>query len=232
MQDGAASPSAGPREEADHLARLERGSLASGAASRIGQPPPPNAAAAGDGVAGGIRTLSSHHPDNPFAYHLGTSLATRQWHHRGGHEALRPGERGKSGDPGIFDAARTFESYRPPELFAGLQRKGNRTDFPAVYPPGANVPQAWASGSISSIRCRRSSACAPTRHTHGSTLHPRCRPGWRTSHSRGCRSAPAALTYASAPGRPLAMGGTGSARGRRFQSAEHHRADDPTVAVH
>ncbi len=25
---------------------------------------------------------------------------------------------------------------------------GKRTDFPAIYPAGANVPQAWASGAI------------------------------------------------------------------------------------
>jgi hypothetical protein len=38
--------------------------------------------------------------------------------------------------------------YRLPELFAGLRRLGKRTDFPVLYPGGANIPQAWASGSI------------------------------------------------------------------------------------
>jgi hypothetical protein len=48
----------------------------------------------------------------------------------------------------MFDAARRFEAYRLPEIFAGLKRRGNKSDFPALYPPGANIPQGWASGSI------------------------------------------------------------------------------------
>lgn len=39
------------------------------------------------------------------------------------------------------------EAYRLPEIFAGVKRKG-RADFPALYPPGANIPQGWASGSV------------------------------------------------------------------------------------
>ena len=46
---------------------------------------------------------------------------------------------------GIFDAADMFQMYRLPELFAGLQREGNI--FPVQY-LGANIPQAWAAGSI------------------------------------------------------------------------------------
>jgi glycogen debranching enzyme len=45
----------------------------------------------------------------------------------------------------IFDAARAFLSYRLPELFAGLPRGDE--GFPVQY-LGANVPQAWAAGSI------------------------------------------------------------------------------------
>jgi hypothetical protein len=48
----------------------------------------------------------------------------------------------------MLDAARRFEAYRLPEIFAGLKRKGKASDFPALYPPGANIPQGWASGSI------------------------------------------------------------------------------------
>src|SRR5579859_4077551 len=48
----------------------------------------------------------------------------------------------------MFDAARRFEAYRLPEVFAGLKRKGKNADFPALYPPGANIPQDWASGSV------------------------------------------------------------------------------------
>ena len=47
----------------------------------------------------------------------------------------------------LFDATERFEAYRPPEVFAGLQRKGDM-DFPVLYPGGANIPQAWATGSI------------------------------------------------------------------------------------
>src|SRR5207245_8279144 len=40
------------------------------------------------------------------------------------------------------------KAYLLPEIFAGLKRKGKTSDFPALYPPGANIPQGWASGSI------------------------------------------------------------------------------------
>jgi len=40
-----------------------------------------------------------------------------------------------------------FDSHRPPEVFAGIHRKGN-VDFPILYPGGANIPQAWATGSV------------------------------------------------------------------------------------
>jgi glycogen debranching enzyme len=47
----------------------------------------------------------------------------------------------------LFDAIERFDAYRPPEVFAGLQRNGDM-DFPVLYPGGANIPQAWATGSI------------------------------------------------------------------------------------
>ncbi len=96
----------------------------------------------------GIRTLSSKNPAyNPFSYHLGSV-----WPHDNGLIAAGFKRYGLSNEAnqvirGIFDAARRFEAYRLPEIFAGLKRKG-RADFPALYPPGANIPQAWASGSI------------------------------------------------------------------------------------
>ena len=40
-----------------------------------------------------------------------------------------------------------FDSYRPPEVFAGVHRRGDE-DFPILYPGGANIPQAWATGSV------------------------------------------------------------------------------------
>jgi glycogen debranching enzyme len=48
---------------------------------------------------------------------------------------------------GIFDAINRFASYRPPEVFAAIPRRGD-VDFPVLYPGGANIPQAWASGSV------------------------------------------------------------------------------------
>jgi glycogen debranching enzyme len=42
-------------------------------------------------------------------------------------------------------AASYFEAGRMPELFAGIERK--QETFPVPY-PDANIPQAWAAGSI------------------------------------------------------------------------------------
>jgi glycogen debranching enzyme len=94
----------------------------------------------------GIRTLSSEHVAyNPFGYHTGTV-----WPHdnamiaggfrRYGHDA----EAAKVAK-GMFDAAERLVAYRLPELFAGLPR--HEASFPVQY-LGANVPQAWAAGSI------------------------------------------------------------------------------------
>ena len=46
---------------------------------------------------------------------------------------------------GMFDVAERLVAYRLPELFAGLPR--HEASFPVQY-LGANVPQAWAAGSI------------------------------------------------------------------------------------
>ncbi len=97
----------------------------------------------------GIRTLSSKNPAyNPFSYHLGSV-----WPHDNGIIAAGFKRYGLADEAnqvirGIFDAARRFQAYRLPEIFAGLKRQGRKTDFPALYPPGANIPQAWASGSV------------------------------------------------------------------------------------
>lgn len=97
----------------------------------------------------GIRTLSTKNPAyNPFSYQLGSV-----WPHDNGIIAAgfkRYGLANESNQVirGVFDAARRFEAYRLPEVFAGLKRQGKTTDFPALYPPGANIPQAWASGSV------------------------------------------------------------------------------------
>ena len=97
----------------------------------------------------GIRTLSSKNPAyNPYSYHLGSV-----WPHDNGIIAAGFKRYGLANEAnqvirGMFDAARRFEAYRLPEIFAGLERKGKTSDFPALYPPGANIPQGWASGSV------------------------------------------------------------------------------------
>ena len=45
----------------------------------------------------------------------------------------------------VFEAASFFTGYRLPELYAGLPRQSGT--FPVQY-LGANIPQAWAAGSI------------------------------------------------------------------------------------
>jgi hypothetical protein len=45
----------------------------------------------------------------------------------------------------ISEAASYFVSYRLPELYAGIERRPGT--FPVLYPQ-ANVPQAWAAGSV------------------------------------------------------------------------------------
>jgi glycogen debranching enzyme len=97
----------------------------------------------------GIRTLSQKNPAyNPFSYQNGSI-----WPHDNGIIAAGFKRYGLTDEAnkvirGIFDAALRFEAYRLPEVFAGLQRHGRTTDFPAIYPGGANIPQAWASGCI------------------------------------------------------------------------------------
>jgi glycogen debranching enzyme len=94
----------------------------------------------------GIRTLSSRNPAyNPFSYQLGSV-----WPHDNGIIALGFKRYGFAGEAAriardISEAASCFVSYRLPELYAGVER-GPGT-FPVQY-LGANVPQAWAAGSV------------------------------------------------------------------------------------
>ncbi len=94
----------------------------------------------------GIRTLSAEHPAyNPHSYQNGSV-----WPHDNGiiatgfrrygfiKEATRIA-RDSSG------AATYFILHQVPELYAGIQR--DPTNFPVQY-IGANVPQAWAAGSV------------------------------------------------------------------------------------
>jgi len=94
----------------------------------------------------GVRTLSANNPAyNPISYQKGSvwphdnsSIAAglkRYGYHQ---EANRIAE-------GIFAAASYFEAGRMPELFGGIERTPN--SFPVPYSE-ANIPQAWAAGSI------------------------------------------------------------------------------------
>lgn len=97
----------------------------------------------------GIRTLSSKHPAfNPHSYQNGSV-----WPHDNGLIAegfKRYGFVDEAGQiaQGICDAGGYFALNQLPELYAGLQRTGS--SFPVQH-IGANVPQAWAAGSIFSL---------------------------------------------------------------------------------
>ncbi|MCU1451659.1 MAG: amylo-alpha,6-glucosidase [Acidimicrobiales bacterium] len=94
----------------------------------------------------GIRTLSDGHPAyNPFSYQLGSV-----WPHDNAICAAGFRNYGLDAEAArvaraIFEAADRFQSRRLPELFSGLARDPG--GFPVQY-LGANVPQAWAAGSV------------------------------------------------------------------------------------
>jgi glycogen debranching enzyme len=94
----------------------------------------------------GIRTLSADHPDfNPLSYQNGSV-----WPHDNGLIAAGFRRYGFAGEAcsiahDVINASRYFTHYQMPELYAGLQREA--MNFPVQY-LGANVPQAWAAGSI------------------------------------------------------------------------------------
>ncbi len=94
----------------------------------------------------GIRTLSTHNPAcNPLSYQRGSV-----WPHDNGIIALGFKRYGYAAEAArifrdISEAASCFVSYRLPELYAGIERHGGT--FPVQY-IGANVPQAWAAGSV------------------------------------------------------------------------------------
>lgn len=94
----------------------------------------------------GVRTLSAKNKAyNPMSYERGSvwphdnSIIATGLKRYGYHEqAAEIAE-------GIFAAASYFQAGRMPELFAGIERRED--NFPVPY-PDANVPQAWAAGSI------------------------------------------------------------------------------------
>ncbi|MGC1676158.1 MAG: glycogen debranching N-terminal domain-containing protein [Candidatus Binataceae bacterium] len=94
----------------------------------------------------GIRTLSADNPAyNPFSYQRGAV-----WPHDNGIIALGFKRYGFAAEAAriardISEAASYFVSYQLPELYAGIEHQAGT--FPVQY-PGANVPQAWAAGSV------------------------------------------------------------------------------------
>ena len=94
----------------------------------------------------GVRTLSSLNPAyNPISYQLGSV-----WPHDNSFIAAGLKQYGYHQEANriveaTFAAAAYFESGRMPELFAGIDRSAE--SFPVPY-PDANIPQAWAAGSI------------------------------------------------------------------------------------
>jgi glycogen debranching enzyme len=94
----------------------------------------------------GIRTLSADNPAyDPFSYQRGSvwphdnAIAAAGMARYGLHLQMQRVARG------LLDAAARFESYRLPEVFAGLAREPG--SFPVQY-RGANIPQAWAAGAV------------------------------------------------------------------------------------
>jgi glycogen debranching enzyme len=94
----------------------------------------------------GIRTLSADNPAyNPFSYQNGSV-----WPHDNGIIATGFRRYGFANEAAmiardISEAASYFVFYRLPELYGGIRREPG--SFPVQY-LGANVPQAWAAGSI------------------------------------------------------------------------------------
>jgi len=94
----------------------------------------------------GIRTLTSDNPSyNPYSYQNGSV-----WPHDNSLIALGFKRYGFHAEANavaedIHRAAGFFMQRQLPELYSGVQR--DETNFPVQY-LGANVPQAWAAGSV------------------------------------------------------------------------------------
>jgi glycogen debranching enzyme len=94
----------------------------------------------------GVRTLSSRNPAfNPLDYQLGAI-----WPHDNaiiahGCKRYGFGEATNRIARAIFDTAAIFQGHRLPELFGGFHRSAH--SLPVLYTQ-ANIPQAWAAGSV------------------------------------------------------------------------------------
>ena len=97
----------------------------------------------------GIRTLSARHAAyNPYSYQNGSV-----WPHDNGFIALGFKRYGFAAEAArvaraVSGAASFFALHQVPELYAGLPRE--LAPYPVQY-LGANVPQAWAAGSVFSF---------------------------------------------------------------------------------
>ena len=97
----------------------------------------------------GIRTLSAKHPSyNPYSYQNGSV-----WPHDNGIIAQGFKRYGYADEANavahdVLGAASFFMLNQLPELYSGVQRDGS--NFPVQY-LGANVPQAWAAGTVFSL---------------------------------------------------------------------------------
>jgi glycogen debranching enzyme len=97
----------------------------------------------------GIRTLSADHPSyNPLSYQNGSV-----WPHDNGLIAIGFRQYGFVEEAArvaraVTEAGSFFALYQMPELYAGIER--DQFNFPVQY-PDANVPQAWAAGSVFSM---------------------------------------------------------------------------------
>ena len=97
----------------------------------------------------GVRTLSRDHPAyNPLSYQNGSV-----WPHDNGIIAIGFKQYGFAEEAAkvaraVTEAGSYFALYQMPELYAGLERED--ANFPVQY-PDANVPQAWAAGSVFSL---------------------------------------------------------------------------------
>ena len=94
----------------------------------------------------GIRTLSADHVAyNPFSYQRGSVWPHDNASIAGGFRRYGYAAEAAQVAKGIFDAAERFNGTRLPELYSGMPRVP--ASFPTPY-IGANVPQAWAAGSV------------------------------------------------------------------------------------
>jgi glycogen debranching enzyme len=99
----------------------------------------------------GIRTLSAKHPAyDPIGYHTGSVWAHDNSFIAAGLKRYGYHTAANRIAEGIFAAASMFQSNQMPELFGGIDRKGE--NFPVPY-VDANIPQAWAAGAMPWLIC-------------------------------------------------------------------------------